>query len=447
MTNLRIREVIDRGELNEEFYFKSLLKEAYLKGILQQTDIERIERESFELLRKICNKYTSGDSSSIRIERAEGIMESNFYIIGLYLKTINSINRAIKEVKEESIFQLYHRGRVIIENRIKYAKRIYYMVINNRVKIDNYTYNATIIEGIKGFFKIYDSQFEAQEIHITVDYPVCNSIKDLVGIEFIIKYLESIYYENDFCKHFPEDRIILLLQEYNDLIFNIFQQVLTNALGCSLLKIDFRYLNLSNLQVEGLYSIFLDKNQEEIEEMLKIECNNLIKEFSINDINYIKYIEKSLSKISFNIYNGVKIRKLKNVFIEFRYKDEENKIKFSFGKRMDNEHYRKIVDEIIQCRFIEDKISIIKESIKSLGDLEDLILDGELTVEEIEKILKTLDKFEVAALGKRYLNLSEIDEVSEKELNLKRGIQRFLNNLSKEDKIDFQNILKTIILE
>lgn len=36
---------------------------------------------------------------------------------------------------------------------------------------------------------------------ITADYPLYNNlIGKLEGIEFIEKYLESLYYENEFCK-------------------------------------------------------------------------------------------------------------------------------------------------------------------------------------------------------------------------------------------------------
>ena len=39
---------------------------------------------------------------------------------------------------------------------------------------------------------------------ITADYPLYNNlIGKLEGIEFIEKYLESLYYENEFCKAIP----------------------------------------------------------------------------------------------------------------------------------------------------------------------------------------------------------------------------------------------------
>jgi hypothetical protein len=60
--------------------------------------------------------------------------------------------------------------------------------------------------------------------------------------------------------------------------------------------------------------------------------------------------------------------------------------------------YRKIIDEIRQCRHFSDKKNIIKLEVNSLGDLEDVLIDADLTEDEILRILDELNLGEVAAL-------------------------------------------------
>lgn len=198
MGNVKKTSIIDRSKLNEEFYFQSLLEEAYRSNMLLDADIEKIQFECLKLLAYKTERYNSGDSNSIRVEIAENIMKSNLYTIGIWLKSFTYADDAVKTLKDTKIFDLYNKGRKRIGSKLNAAKHIFTLVMQNKLDTDNQTYNDTIIDGIKGFFKIYNADYEAHDIHITADYPLCNSIENLVGIEFIQKYLESIYYENMF---------------------------------------------------------------------------------------------------------------------------------------------------------------------------------------------------------------------------------------------------------
>lgn len=51
---------------------------------------------------------------------------------------------------------------------------------------------------------------------------------------------------------------------------------------------------------------------------------------------------------------------------------------FEDGEKLDDESFRTIADEIRECRYVSDKISIIQRDIHSITDLVD-ILEGSLT--------------------------------------------------------------------
>jgi hypothetical protein len=239
MANIEKRHIIDSNKLSGEFYFNSILQEAYTCGLLNESDLENIQLQCISLLAYKSERYNMGESSSIRVETAESIMKSNLYSIGLYLKSIPDPDYAAAELKSEKISELYERGRKLIYSRFREAKHIYEMVQRNKIEIPNHSYNSTLSEnGIGIFFKSYNIEYEAHDIPASIDYQLCNAVNDLAGIEFIQKYLENLYLENEFCMNFATENIHHLLYGYDkgypDLLINIFEHVLTAALGCSL---------------------------------------------------------------------------------------------------------------------------------------------------------------------------------------------------------------------
>jgi hypothetical protein len=438
MENIEKISLIDKTKLNAEFYFTSLLEEAYGHGTLSDIDIERIQITCLELLAYKTERYTGGESSSVRVEVAESIMKSNLYTIGLYLKSFPCPDDAVNILKEQSITDIYYNGRKRIEIKLKAAKYLHYLVLNNLIDTENHTYSSTVVDGIKGFFKIYDADYEAHEIHITCDYPVCNPITKFVGIEFIEKYLESIYYENMFSNRFSAKEVHHLLcgydEHYEDLIFNLFEQILTCAIGCILAKTDITALNFSAIQVEYIYSILSEKSREEAEIIITDAYHRLIGEPGISNLGLQKYIKKAIPRIISNVITAVKNDKLERVFIQPKHPELNPKIAFSFGEKMDNEKYRSIINEIMQCRFTSDKITIIKNEIHTLSDLEDLFSDAELTAEETVEVLNELDIAEIAALAKQHPYKSEIEAVdlSESEIAFRFCLNNYISSLSQE---------------
>ena len=101
---------------------------------------------------------------------------------------------------------------------------------------------------------------------------------------------------------------------------------------------------------------------------------------------------------------------------------------------MADEKYRQVIEEIGQCRFSQDKIGIIKEQIHSLADLEDVLLDADLTQEEIQSVLRELGLPEIAALLKRYPMIPDVDMITfldQKQL-LMKSLHNFIRGLSQD---------------
>lgn len=396
---------INRDRLNDELYFQSLVNEGYKLKLINEIKVEEIKINTFKILKEKVSSFTGGKSSSVPSEVAENILKSVLFTIGIELKSFINPDDALKEIIEKDLFQVYNHGREKLELMIKDAKRNYRNLLIYKLDSENIIYNETINYGIQGFFKLYNPEYSAYEIHITADYPVFNSINNLLGIEFISKYIKSIYLENKFCNYFNTSDIHYLLcgyeKEYKNLILNIFEFVITNALGCVLLKKDPIRLNINERENKLLYKSLLGNSKEEVNSIVMSAWKDLINILEIEDEALILYIEKAIPDIADNIYVSVENNTLNKRFIEIsNYENEE--IYFDFGEKMDNEKYAAIVSEIKECRYINDKIKIFKNELKSLGDYEDAIMDTELAMEEAFEVFNELDIIHIAALAKKY---------------------------------------------
>ncbi len=453
MSNIEQKAHIDRRLLNEEFYLQSLLEEAYKLQILSETEIEKIHLGCLELLAYKTERYNSGDSSSIQIEMAETIMKSNLYTIGIALKSFTTPDDAVVVLREEKISDLYDNGRKRIETKIKASKHLYALTLKNKFKTDNYIYNATIVDGIKGFFKLYNPDYEAHEIHITADYPLYNPVTNLAGIEFIQDYINAVRLENMFCGYFQADEIYHMLSGYDknnkELVFNIFEQILTNALGCVVLGEATKSIIISDVNMKRLETVFYEKSKEQINNIIEQALQNLYLQLNINREALQNYIKKGLPKIIGNIYCAVQNNTMQNVFIQPKYPENDPKIVMSFSNKMDDESYRDLVDEIIKCRYSNDKISLIMRSIKSYGDLNDILRDGELTESEMITIFKQLSPYEIAALAKHNPHKEDYDfvDMSEVEIKLAKTIHSFVDEQTDEYRKRFKQIIEYLIIE
>ena len=180
------------------------------------------------------------------------------------------------------------------------------------------TYLDTIIKGIKGFFKIYEPNYNAKDKKITADYPLYDSlIGKLEGIEFIEEYLKSLKIENEYLSKYDTFKINELLynyrEDYTSLIENIFKIVLRQNIGQILAGEE---VDTPNISHDGVSKIFLELNN-----MTKNEIYDKIKEaicrLEIKSKEAKEYIEKGLEELQFDIYNSYKLNNLDKVFICF----------------------------------------------------------------------------------------------------------------------------------
>ena len=315
---------IKREKLDERNYLKTLIEEAYESQMITENDIVNLQMQVLQLLDERVYKYNGSDSSSIIKEIMEDITNSNYYTISLQLKTFRNPDEAVKEIKEKGLRNIYYDGRKKIDTMLNIIRLMYIKVKQSKLNIKNDTYNDTIIGGIKGFLKIYDPDFKAQDIKITADYPLYNNlIGELEGVEFIKEYLNSIYLENIFCKKFSEEKIKYLLYGYShgykELIINIFEIVLLEVIACKLVKRDIQDLSISIAEVNEIYLMLENKDKSEIENIINQIYKEICNELILDNEELQRYIKKNLSSVVEIITNAVKQKTLDKVFIQQKF--------------------------------------------------------------------------------------------------------------------------------
>lgn len=435
------------NKFREDKFFKDVLVTCYEKKLLSDNTLAKIYYERMELLKEKLKYYTRDDSSSVMVEAAESILESIDYTIGIYLKTFNNIDFIIQELKNSKLSYMLKMGHTLIKNKILQCKNILNNINENKLKVYNYSYDDTIDYGIPLFFKEYDDFFQAQETQGSIDYQLYMDNTNYAGVEYMYNYLYTLSLENDFCNKFSINDINQVLKGYDKkcelLLINIFELVLINSLGIIICGKDLTTLNISDLDRKiiknKLEKLYLEELEKELLKDAKI-CSKILK---IKNEALIDYINKATLKIASFIKDSLKLNKLEKVFISYKENEDKGIIEYTDGEKMKNSQFKSLSEEIRECSLVKDKISLIKNNIKSLEDLLDMLNADCLFEDEYIKYFKSLSKMDLVLLSKC---MSELSNNGEYEKDAYLEFNKYISSLSKEEQREISDMKEKIKL-
>ena len=422
------------NNFSEEYFLKDILVICYEKKLLEDKSLDRITYERLELLKVQLKYYTKDESSSVAVEVAESILQCIDYITGIYLKTFDNIELIVEELKNTSLFDMLKMGHDLIKKKRVESKMLLDEIQENKLKVDNYSYNDTIDHGIPLFFKEYDDFFAAHETPGSIDYQLYMDNMNYIGIEYINNYLETLSLENEFCHNFDICEINELLKGYDKkcelLLINIFELVLTNSLGLIICGKSLKNLNVNSIDREQIKNKLGKLSLEELQEKLLKDAKRCCETLDIRNKALVNYIRKSTLKITSLINESIKLDKLETVFISFNENSDNEFIEYIDGKKLSNSVFRKLSEKIRECSSIQDKVALIKNNIKSLEDLADM-LDAECLFEdEYIMYFKSLSQMEIILLSKYVSDLS-FDNEYEREWYFE--FNKYISSLSEEE--------------
>jgi hypothetical protein len=410
------RQIIEKysffieNNFSEDHFFKDILVACYKEKFLDESILKRISYERLDILKTQLKYYTKDESSSVMVEVAEKLMEGIDYTLGFYLKTLNPLEQIIEKLKNESLSHMLETGRNLIKVTVEESKKLLEDIMENKLKINNYSYDDTIDHGISLFFEEYEYFFAPHEGEGSIDYQLYMDNMNYKGIEYIRNYLKILSLENEFCSNFNIIDINELFIGYDkkseELLINVFELVLINSLGLIICGKSLSSLNISNADRELIKNKLGNLSMEKLQEEVLKNADKCCSILSIKNKGLIAYIRKSAIKLTDWLYESIKVNRLETVFISLDKNKYDEFIEYIDGKKLSNTAFKNLSEEIRDCTLIQDKIKLIKNNIKSLEDMIDMLNAECLFEDEYIALFKSLSKIELILLTKHISDLS-----------------------------------------
>lgn len=361
--------------------------------------------ELLPIVAELVRKYTSNESTSVTYEVARGLMQSVIYCIEeVYLtKDENRIGYSDDSVLSDStqdvrneIFldfavrltdsvkgittakETFQKGLEYIKLKFEKTRKLFDNLASSFYSYSNRCYYDTIIKGMPAFFERYNPLFSSYDHILTLDYPLLVPVQGMCGIDLILEYLQRVYLEQEFLKIFPNEKVVSLLNRYNDdyeeLIINLCEPVLQYAIACQVVGRDIKSLELYEEDVREFQRyLHCRKNHEELENALTKEVNELLEKFFQGDTLLGRYLISSLPDyvaVLESCNGNDRLRRILPPVVPERNSDT---IHYEMGRQMIDEDLRLLIERIEGCHFISEKLELIRENITNLDDYKELL--------------------------------------------------------------------------
>lgn len=456
MNHIEKQRLQETGSLDAVSFFHFLVKEGCRLSLINSEELEALQHQLVKLLAAQFNRHTGGFSSSVPVETGQRIQQSVFYIVGYYLKSFPDMECALNALKDNPLEDLFLKGKTRVEDTRKKADRLLRTVQGNCLSTDIYAYNDTLWTGLPMFFSSYDMDFEAHETPAAIDYPLADDKMNLTGIDYIYTYLQKLQLENEFSSYFPVEAIHCLLRgydrQYKELLFNVFELVLTNAIGCLLIdqtengkdgsgggnenkSVSVIGLHISDYGRQYLQRSLSPLPDDKLDGLVDEALSRLAGILSISDPRLVDYLRASAFNLKSRLKNALETDGLKQLFLSAEEETAEPAIRFEDKKVMDDDSFRRLADEIRECRFISDKLSLLRGILLSLTDLIGLLEADCFFGEEYQDVFASLENIQLALLVKK-LPLDPDSSFLKNEPNREwqHGLNLFLTQMDPERK-------------
>lgn len=329
--------------------------------------------EVLPLLAKRVRKYTSAESTSVTNETARQILLSILYCLEDTNASSMNLITGTESVEERFSSGLKHKQQLLVESRYLLEH-----IQAHLLPIENDVYKRTILTGIPPFFHDYDVYFGAHLSPGSIDYPLCLEIEGLTGIDFIAEYLHRFHLEETFLSYFSVSVIREVLRGYHsdfeNLLVNIFQIVFQNAIGCVLCNTSVYMLDIHPRIRSRLYRHLSAFTKVQLKRLLRTALAHLILELSLEkEDELVSFLSCALELFQESLYQYIQLGQIGHVFVSWSADVTVPVSEFEDGEMMDDEKLRLFIEEMQECRYLSDKIGMIREQIHSLSDLEEVL--------------------------------------------------------------------------
>ncbi len=360
-------------------------------------EMELMRRKLWELLSKVTQSYTGAGSSSLRAETAQALLRSVSFLIILGLEEDGDSKEINRRLIEENYETLFETGLDAVTACIEAGKTLLKKAGETALNVENTAYSGTTDE-LSGFFAQYNYYYFAHDIPCMLDYPLAWPVDEkLLGIVYINEYLRRLVLENEFCGLFDKQALKMLIQRLcpDDSLISIYEAVVIQAVGLELIENDIQLLEMTERELQALQKILHD---EAARNKWQSAAQTLAERLELPD-KAKNYFLETAEEAFWHIRHAAEMGQLEALMPPHKTIRESREVKTLFidGQMMENERLRALMDEISSCRYVSDKIAMVKSNVKSIRDLFE-ILNLCFWGDECTAFFEALDETERAIL-------------------------------------------------
>ena len=190
--NIEKFTLIKRQDLDEGAYFESLMEKALELKLITDNAIEAIQDECLNLLAQNLRRAYGDMSDSVSEERAESMMDSIIYTLGVGLKTFVYPDEALDFLLKNGVDALYLRGFKRINEMLLGIREMLDILQNSLKPNADALLICTVTKILPTFLKKYNPEIAAHERVVIPIYPISLNIDNYDGIEYIFAYTAAL---------------------------------------------------------------------------------------------------------------------------------------------------------------------------------------------------------------------------------------------------------------
>ncbi len=195
--NIEKFTLIKRQELDESAYFESILEKALELNLITDSEIALIQDGCLETLARNLRRAYGDRSDSVSEERAESMMDSVIYTLGVGLKTFVYPDEALDFLLKNGVDTLYLRGIKRINEMSLGIKEMLNILQNTLEQNADVKLIYTVTKILPTFLKKYNPEIAAHDSVVLPIYPVDFNFEKYNGIEYIFAYTASLLRETE----------------------------------------------------------------------------------------------------------------------------------------------------------------------------------------------------------------------------------------------------------
>lgn len=440
------RPVIDPAAIDSRQFTASLLKEIIRAGLADKTFLEFFQTQLLSILRGQFDEAMDGDSSSVPKEVADEWMDGIGYCIDQALESAPTLEDSAQMLLKRSAASLYELGKEMLNKVGKSCVGLLSRVQATRLKTANLAYQMVLDITYPAFLHNWQVSLFPHDFEVITEYPLASQPEES-GILGVHARLSALALENRFCARFPADAIESLLAGYAnahrvhpaDAYVNLFTIALQNLLlnkmlgreGMTLTEDDRRQLE------KRLCAISSSQRTELIEYTANLFLKDMAFEHPKLE-NYVRNAALSFAKM-LNLANG-SLKGLAVVVPAVR------SLIHTDGERLDNDAFALVAEEVMLAETAQEKVDILRNELRSLADLADLLASGSIFEEEFEQMYALMDPITLAML----LTISPVSCTGEtlsisSDLEWQTVLAQFLNGLEENRKEKILSIYRSVM--